>query len=224
MENRKTQKEFRAVESLLTNTKNLCDSLLNNSQTLELTYFEVKQEKVQVSNSNIDNIEDSDFLSFIKNDLSDLLEQERYDLLEIWKWLDILETAEERLMKNDNEEYLVAATFCKNEIYELNTLIDQLVINVHKDKIPNQKDVEQILFRKKRVQSILSVVSIARSLQNNYLVDFPYKNPEFKRTIDMIITLFTYPEFYNKNYFDQVSERVAKISKPIKELENANTN
>lgn len=216
---RKKQAEFRAIESLLVNTKNLCDTLLNDIQNRELILCDIRQEKIEVAKNNIITMNDETFISFVSNDLYALLNEERERLMDIWKWLDILETAENYLLQENIEEFWIAAKYCKDEIDELNSLADQLSVDLRKSKIPTQKVMDSFLSRKTRVQSILNVLSIARSVPNHYLVNFPGKNPEFKRTIDMIIGLFSYSEIFNENYFEDINNRMFIVKTKRKELE-----
>jgi len=216
MEKRKTQKEFRAVESLLTNTKNLCDSLLMDNQNLELTLCEVRQERIKIKASNLSLMDDKQFLSFVKNDFSKLFENEQDQLLDIWKWLEIWERAEAYLNSNDNRnnDDEIAATHCKNEIGELNELADKYSFAIRRGDIGItilQNDMDTFFYRKRRVQGILNVLSISKSLTNNYLVDFPENNPEFKRTLDMIIGLFSYSEIFSENFIYKIDERLRRI-------------
>lgn len=230
MEKSKTQKEFRAVESLLTNTKNLCDSLLMDNQNLELTLCEVRQERVKIKASNLSSMDDKKFLSFVKNDLLKLFENEQDQLLDIWKWLGIWERAEVYLSSNNsNNDDEIAATHCKNEIGELNELADKYHGIIRRNDIGihiSQNDIDTFFYRKRRVQGILNVLSISKSLTNNYLVDFPENNPEFKRTLDMIIGLFSYSEIFSENFIYKIDERlrrikaeetICKVQKTIKE-------
>lgn len=226
MKTKETQTNFEATKTMLLNTKNLIDQILNSDSNLSLIYCETKQDMISIEQCNINLMNDAEFEIFASKTIKDLLHNELHQLNVIYQWLQVLERAELIVINCEdvNPDWEVVK-YCLDACDTLANDIDRLYLDyshISLDADDFQKRIGVFFNRKRNIQCILNVLSISKTLSNDYLKDFPSKNPEFKRTVDMIVSLFTYPQIYNENFFINIFDRKNNVMAAKVEVIEAN--